>query len=175
MNDLMAWNADVTRMPYRMHSEYLRRLFLDNDLADGRYLVDGRPVALTDIRVPIFAVGTVKDHVAPWRSVLQDHLPSGDRRHLRADQRRAQCRHRQRARSSAGGTIRSRPSTPVTPMSIRKPGGRPFLARTGPGGRNGRPGLPDRSNDMVAPPEMGAPNKGYAPLIDAPGTYVLQD
>ena len=57
-NDLAAWNADPTRMPYRMHSEYLRRLFLNNDLAEGRYLADDRPVALTDIRVPVFAVGT---------------------------------------------------------------------------------------------------------------------
>ncbi len=74
MTDLMAWNADATRMPYHMHSEYLRHLFLDNDLAEGRFIAGSRPIALSDIHVPVFAVGTVQDHVAPWRSTYKIHL-----------------------------------------------------------------------------------------------------
>jgi polyhydroxyalkanoate synthase len=73
VTDLMAWNADGTRLPERMHSQYLRGMFLENALARGEWRVDGRPINLADIRVPIFNVGIVQDHVAPWRSVFKLH------------------------------------------------------------------------------------------------------
>ena len=73
-NDMMSWNADVTRLPERMHNEYLSSLFLNNALATGNYRVAGVGVALMDIRAPLLVVGTVRDHVSPWQSVYKIHL-----------------------------------------------------------------------------------------------------
>jgi len=76
ISDLIAWNADGTRLPYRMHMEYLDCFFLRNALARGEWRVQGTPVNLSDIRIPVFNVGTVQDHVAPWRSVYKLHALS---------------------------------------------------------------------------------------------------
>jgi polyhydroxyalkanoate synthase subunit PhaC len=70
-NDLMAWNADGTRMPFRMHSDYLARLYLKNELAQGKFTFEGQPVDLSAIKVPMFVVGTETDHVAPWHSTFK--------------------------------------------------------------------------------------------------------
>jgi polyhydroxyalkanoate synthase len=171
MSDLMAWNADQTRMPYRMHSEYLRQLFLGNDLAEGRMRVDDHAVSIDNIRVPIFAVGTERDHVAPWRSVfkiarLADTdvtllLTSGGHnagivseigrpgRHYRIGGRREHDSYVDPDRWAA--------ETPVKDGSWW-PKWQAWLA--------------ERSGRMGAPPPMGNGAHGHPPLGDAPGSYV---
>lgn len=75
-SDLMAWNSDTTHLPARMHHEYLTSLYLHNALAMGAYRVggrEGRSVSLADLRLPMFLVGTARDHVSPWHSVYKLH------------------------------------------------------------------------------------------------------
>src|SRR5699024_658457 len=72
--DLLSWNQDVTRLPARMHDEYLTALFLNNNLVNGQYRFAGKSIALVDLTAPLMVVGTTKDHVSPWRSVYKIHL-----------------------------------------------------------------------------------------------------
>ena len=174
MNDLMAWNGDATRLPYRMHSEYLRQLFLNNDLAEGRFLVAGRPVALSDIRVPVFAVGTLRDHVAPWRSTYKVNLQMDtDVTYLLTE-----GGHNAGIVSEPGHDARSfRVMTKFANDRYLDPD--TFIEMAGRKEGSWWPEwvawLKERSEAPVAPPSMGASEAGYAPVGDAPGTYVLQD
>ncbi|GAB2188476.1 alpha/beta fold hydrolase [Sessilibacter sp. MAH1] len=172
LNDLMAWNADATRMPYRMHSEYLRKLFLENQLSQGHYTVGGRPISITDIRAPIFAVGTEKDHVAPWHSVYKIHIlsdtevsfvltsgghnagivsePGHPRRHYRISKRSADATYLDPDHWLA--------ETP---------------AKEGSWWVEYVSWLNQNSGEAVDPPPMGNAKAGFAVITDAPGTYVF--
>jgi len=167
MTDLMAWNADATRMPYRMHSEYLRSLFLNNDLFEGRYQVAGKHVVLSDIQAPMFVVATEKDHVAPWRSVYKIKLatdapvtflltsgghnagivsePGHPQRHFRYDS----SKYMDPDKWVAGTESHEGSWWPVLCDWLSRHG----AARS-------------------KPPAMGS--KAYPPLCDAPGEYVVE-
>ncbi|WP_085908045.1 PHA/PHB synthase family protein [Kiloniella majae] len=67
--DLLYWNSDTTRMPAKMHSFYLRNMYLDNKLVEpGGITLDGVPIDLSKIDVPSFMISAKEDHIAPWKS-----------------------------------------------------------------------------------------------------------
>ena len=174
LNDLMTWNADATRMPYKMHSQYLRKLFLDNDLAAGRFEVRGRPIGLIDLHAPIFTVSTQNDHVAPWHSVYKiPLLPNTEVTFLLAT-----------GGHNAG--IVSEPGRPnrhfqisVTQATDKYVDPDEWRTKTPVDDGSWWPAwqkwlVVHSSRRKKPPPSMGNEEKGYPPLRDAPGTYVLE-
>jgi len=70
--DLLCWNMDTTNMPAKMHSEYLRSMYLANDLIKpGKIQINQIPLDITQIDVPAFFLSTQKDHIAPWQSTYR--------------------------------------------------------------------------------------------------------
>jgi polyhydroxyalkanoate synthase len=168
--DLLYWNADTTRMPHKMHSYYLKNMYLENNLVKpGALEMLGVPIDLGMIDQDVFAVATVADHIVPWQSAfkIKRHV-SGDVRFVLGSSGHV-----------AGG--------------INPPGGkrvRPCWINPSPtidpdewfaGAENVEDSwwvewsrwLDERSGERVAPREPGSGE--YPPLDDAPGTYVLEN
>jgi polyhydroxyalkanoate synthase len=161
-------------MPYRMHSEYLRALFLENRLTAGRYSVEGRVVALSDIRVPMFIVGTESDHIAPWRSVYKTHLftrcpitfvlTKGGHNAGIVSEPGHPRRHYSLGKTVPGECYRD-PDTWLS-TAIRYEGSwwpewASWIASVS-------------TQERARPPQTGAPAAGIVPLEDAPGQYVRE-
>ena len=67
--DLLFWNSDSTRMPYKMHSFYLRNMYMHNLLKEpGGITLSGVPIDLGKIRTPSYFISAIEDHIAPWQS-----------------------------------------------------------------------------------------------------------
>ncbi|WP_320178640.1 alpha/beta fold hydrolase [Roseovarius pacificus] len=172
--DIGAWSKDATRMPYRMHSQYLRSLFLENRLTAGRFAVEGRVIALKDISAPLFVLATEEDHIAPWRSVYKTALFTDNDLTF--------------ALVSGGhnGGILSAPGKKHREYRLgHRPPGAQYVdpdswhTRYAPTSGSWWPVWTDwlrhkGKGEETAPPGMGAPEAGFSPLCEAPGLYVQQ-
>lgn len=70
--DMLFWNMDTTNMPAKMHSEYLRWMYLNNDLVKpGKIQINNTPLDVRQIDIPTCFVSTKKDHIAPWKTTYE--------------------------------------------------------------------------------------------------------
>ncbi len=174
VTDLTTWNSDRTRMPYRMHSQYLRALFLENRLTAGRYAIEGRVIALKDIRAPMFVVGTETDHIAPWRSVYKVHLFTDNELTFVLTNGGhnagvvSEPGHYGRRYHIATSGPRERYVDSDTWLAAA-------TAKEGSWWPEWAAWLTHHSNaERAAPPSIGARSRGFVPLVAAPGLYVHQ-
>ena len=152
----------------------LRGLFLENRLTAGRYAVEGRVVALKDIRVPMFVVATEADHIAPWQSVYKAHLFTDNELTFVL----TNGGHNAGIVSEPGHHGR------YYRVMMRHPSDRyvdsdTWLAHAmrveGSWWPEWTSWLADRSDGRrIEPPPLGSPRRGLVPLCRAPGTYVYQ-
>ncbi|MGI9292483.1 MAG: PHA/PHB synthase family protein [Pseudomonadales bacterium] len=171
-NDLMSWNADGTRMPYRMHTEYLTQMYLENQLAQNKFKVGGKAISMADITVPMFVVGTETDHVAPWQSVFKLHgLTHGELTFLLTSGGHnagivsgpEHPRRRYRVHTRKNGDKFIAPEDWIDEMTINPGSWWPAWDAW----------LDQQTSKKTEPPSMGASRKGYKPLRNAPGEYVF--
>jgi polyhydroxyalkanoate synthase len=174
LNDLMAWNSDGTRMPWRMHSEYLKQLYLQNDLAGGRFQVDGRPIDLKGITLPMVVFGTETDHVAPWKSTFKARglTQSADYTYVLTNGGHnagivcgpVHPRRRFRELTWLDAQTALDPEQWLAKSTLHQGSWWPWWQQW----------LAAHSGPPSAPPSIGNPAAGFTVLGDAPGEYVLQ-
>lgn len=129
---------DTTRMPYAMHSWYLRELYLNNRLKDDDALeVAGQPIALSRIEQPLYAVAAEDDHIAPWHETFRiANLVTGPKRYVLSSSGHILGIRTRRYH------LRSGPSGPVMPTGPNPPmpGTHVRHRRMAAGGKTGWPG-----------------------------------
>jgi polyhydroxyalkanoate synthase len=162
--DLLAWNADSTRLPAAMHSFYLRSLYIGNELARGELELAGQRLSLSAVKNDVYVVGAVNDHIVPWSSSYQaTRLLGGDVRYV----------------LSSGGHVagivnppgpkawyETSPSNPADAAAWRAAA----TKRSGSWWEDWTEWSQERAGDRVQPPSMGSDR--YPATGDAPGDYV---
>jgi polyhydroxyalkanoate synthase len=169
-HDILYWNMDTTRMPYRMHEFYLTEMYLKNNLIrPGALTIAGEPIDLTLVHTPLYQVGAEDDHIAPWRQTFRiNSLVTGSKRFV----------------LSSSGHILGIVNPPVSPPHRRYqigPAHRGQTADAWLATAEQRQGswwedwcawLAERCGDPGPPPQLA--NDAYPKLAEAPGTYVLE-
>jgi polyhydroxyalkanoate synthase subunit PhaC len=164
--DILAWNADSTRMPATMHTFYLRSLYQRNELARGLLELAGQQLSLPDVKSDVYVVGAVNDHIVPWQaSYKATALLGGDVRYV----------------LSSGGHIAgivnppgpkawyeaAEPPSPATAGLWREGATR----HSGSWWEDWAAWAGQRAGPLTKPPSLGS--KRYPAIGEAPGTYVL--
>ncbi|HEY6911000.1 MAG TPA: alpha/beta fold hydrolase [Myxococcales bacterium] len=162
--DLLAWNADSTRMPAKMHTAYLRTCYLENRLARGELVLGGRKLRLSDVKQDAFVLAAVDDHIAPWRSQFKTtRLLGGKTKFVLSNSGHIAGIVNPPGKSTVHWVNDQLPEDPDLWLSGA-------TRRSETWWEEWTRWMTTRAGERGAPPPMGS--KEHPPLTDAPGNYV---
>jgi polyhydroxyalkanoate synthase subunit PhaC len=164
--DLLAWNADATRLPAAMHSWYLRSCYMENQLANGTMVLGGQRLDLGSVKWDTYVVAAERDHIVPWRSSYRTtKLLGGDVRYVLA----------------SGGHIAGIVSPPEPKAWVMSSDENPPAAdqwrevatrKDESWWEDWSRWMADRAGPLGKPPRVGG--RRHSVLAEGPGEYVLE-
>jgi poly[(R)-3-hydroxyalkanoate] polymerase subunit PhaC len=165
--DILAWNADGTRMPAAMHSFYLRSCYIGNQLARGEMELAGTRLNLADVKADAYVLSAKEDHIAPWTAAYKTtQLFSGHVRFVLSS-----------SGHIAGIVNPPSPKSKHWTNATNPPSSKEWLAQAeehqGSWWEDWAGWIAERAGDRRPPPGLGS--KAYPAIGEAPGTYVLAD
>lgn len=165
--DILHWNADCTNMPATMHSQYLRWMYLENNLIKPAAIhLNHTAIDISQINLPTFFLSTEKDHIAPWKSTYRGYLMiKGEKRFV----------------LGGSGHIAGIINAPQAAKYSYKTNAKitdtaeEWLEQASTHNGSWWPEwlqwLNEHSGETIVAPQGG--QLSHPPLVDAPGTYVL--
>lgn len=166
--DILYWNADTTNMPSKMHSQYLRWMYLHNDLIKpGKICLNDTPLDVSTITIPTFFVSTIKDHIAPWQTTYIgfQHM-KGKKRFLLGGSGHIAGIINPPANQKYDYHVNTS-TTQSAEQWLEK-----ATLQTGSWWPEWSQWLKKQSKELVTPPDFNM--LPFKPLMDAPGSYVLK-
>jgi polyhydroxyalkanoate synthase subunit PhaC len=162
--DLLAWNADSTRMPAKMHAAYLRSCYLENRLSRGEMVLGGRKLRLSDVKQDAFVLAAVDDHIAPWRTQFKStRLLGGKTKFVLSNSGHIAGIVNPPSKSTVHWVNDRLPDDPDQWLSGA-------TRRSETWWEEWTRWIATRAGERGAPPSMGSTE--HPPLADAPGEYV---
>lgn len=174
--DILVWNDDSTRMPAKMHSEYLRALYERNDLREKQFVLEGTRLDLAEAKNDCYVVGAINDHIVLWTTSYQAvNLMGGDVRYVLSNGGHlagAVNPPSKRTWFEAIGkpSANNKKAYPSTPEEFRE---KADHVETDSWWTDWNTWMSSRAGKKVAPPAMGS--EAHPPICDAPGIYVLNE
>jgi polyhydroxyalkanoate synthase len=77
--DVLYWNNDTTRLPARLHADFLDLIGANPYVNAGRLAVRGTPLDMRRVDMDSYVVAGVTDHITPWQGCYNTAKLYGER------------------------------------------------------------------------------------------------